>query len=91
MRVETDGYQIDFTDAIDAFKFDETDKTKPAYHGVTALKAVDVIAEFTDMYVFVEIKEYPDSFDILTLKDDKYCNETDCPKRRNHANCVSAD
>lgn len=65
MRVESDGYQIDFTDAIDAFKFDETDKNKPTYHGVTALKAVDVIAEFDNEYVFVEIKDYdkPEDFD----------------------------
>ncbi len=65
MIVESDGYKIDFKDAINAIKFDETDKNKTNYHGVTALKAVDIIAEFEDKYVFVEIKKYdnPDEFD----------------------------
>jgi hypothetical protein len=68
MIVEADGYQIDFKDAIGAFKFDETDKTKPTYHGATVLKAVDVIAEFDSAYVFVEIKDYdtPEDFDELS-------------------------
>ncbi len=71
MIVEADGYRINFTDAITAFKFDETDNTKSTYHGVTALKAVDVIAEFNDNYVFVEIKDYkrPEEFDESTGAD----------------------
>ncbi len=58
MIVESEGYKIDFKDALNAFKFDETDKSKNNYHGVTALKAVDIIAEFEDKFVFVEIKKY---------------------------------
>jgi hypothetical protein len=72
MIVTSDGYQIDFTDAISAFKFDETDKTKFTYHGVTALKAVDIIAEFPSAYVFVEIKDYqkPEDFDEINAHDE---------------------
>jgi len=64
MIIETDGYRIDFTDAINAFKFDETDKTKLTYHGATVLKAVDIIAELPEAYLFIEIKEYdkPEDF-----------------------------
>lgn len=58
MIVISDGYEINFQGAIAAFKFDEIDSAISAYHGVTALKAVDVIAEFETEYIFVEIKEY---------------------------------
>lgn len=65
--VKCDGYKFDFPEAIDAFKFDETDKSKPHYHGVP-MKGVDIIAEFPDTYVFVELKEYYDQtiFDVST-------------------------
>jgi len=64
MILETEGYRINFSDAINAFKFDETDSSKNTFHGVTALKAVDIIAEFESSYLFVEIKNYdnPDDF-----------------------------
>ncbi|HOD39807.1 MAG TPA: hypothetical protein PKW98_12135 [Candidatus Wallbacteria bacterium] len=65
MIVESEGYKIDFKDALNAFKFDETDKNKSNYHGVTALKAVDIIAEFEDKYVFVEIKKYDNSDELV--------------------------
>lgn len=58
MIIETEGYHFDFTDALNVFKFDETDKTKALYHGVTALKAVDIIAEFENFDVYIEIKTY---------------------------------
>ena len=45
----------DFTDALDVFVFDEKDKKKPTYHG-QPMKAVDMIAEFPEAYVFVEMK-----------------------------------
>jgi hypothetical protein len=65
MIVESDGFRIDFTDAIWVSKFDETDKSKMTYHGVTALKAVDIIAELQTAYILVEIKDYaePHEFD----------------------------
>ncbi|HQM83804.1 MAG TPA: hypothetical protein PLD55_03890 [bacterium] len=60
MIVQTDGYEFDFTDAINAFKFDETNHSSPTFHGVTELKAVDIIAELSGAYLFIEIKEYAD-------------------------------
>ena len=55
--VNTDGFSFDFTDARDAFVFDETDKTKPTYHG-QPMKAVDIVVELDREYVFVEIKDF---------------------------------
>lgn len=31
--VAADGFEFQFTDALDAFVFDETDSTKPTFHG----------------------------------------------------------
>jgi len=46
MSIEVDGFEFDFTDAIDVFVFDEKDKTNPMYHGLShAMKAVDLIVE----------------------------------------------
>lgn len=58
-QCECDGFLFDFTDAIHVFKFDEADSSKPMFHG-HPMKAVDLIAEFADAYVFVEIKDYSD-------------------------------
>lgn len=59
MRIEVDGFEFDFTDAIDVFVFDEKDKTKPMYHGLShAMKAVDLIVELQTAYLFVEVKDF---------------------------------
>ena len=65
MKVDADGYSFDFADALDAFVFDEKDKSKPTFHG-QPMKAVDIIAEFQDLYIFVEIKQYDDIKDYKT-------------------------
>lgn len=57
MRIEVDGVAFDFTDALDAFIFDEKDRSKPTFHG-QPMKAVDVVAEFEDAYVYVEVKDF---------------------------------
>lgn len=64
MKLEVDGFSFDFSDALDAFVFDEKDKTKRTYHG-QPMKAIDIIAEFPDAYVFVEMKDFidPASYD----------------------------
>ena len=59
MKVSADGFSFDFTAALDAFVFDEKDKTKPTYHG-QPMKAVDIIAEFQEAYIFVEMKAFDD-------------------------------
>ena len=57
--VETDGYKFQFTDALDAFVFDETDRSKPTFHGAP-MKGVDIVAEFESAYIYVELKDYDD-------------------------------
>ena len=72
MKLENiDGFSFDFPDAITAFKFDETDKTKVMYHGATMLKSVDAIVEFPNSYLFIEIKNYiaPNEFNIKNFID----------------------
>lgn len=59
MRIDADGFSFDFIDATEAFVFDEKDKSKPMYHGVP-MKGVDIVAEFDDAYVFVEMKDFDD-------------------------------
>lgn len=65
-HVKCDGFAFHFSDAIHAFKFDESDRTMPNYHGAP-MKKVDVVAELESAYIFVEIKDYadqdPDTFD----------------------------
>ena len=71
--VEADGFEFRFTDALDAFVFDETDRTKPTFHGAP-MKGVDIVAEFDDAYVYIELKDYDDSsiYDVLgALTDDE--------------------
>ena len=65
--VEADGFEFHFSDAIDAFVFDEKDKTKPTFHGVP-MKGVDIVAEFKHAYVYVELKDYDDPFIYDTVK-----------------------
>ena len=73
MKLENvDGYTFDFTDAINAFVFDEKDTTKNTFHG-QPMKAVDIVVELQDAYLFIEIKKYDDieEFNILTATDDE--------------------
>ena len=66
IKIETDGFEFSFEDAIEAFVFDETDKLKATYHGAP-MKGVDVVAEFSDAYVYVELKDYDDSTEYNVL------------------------
>ena len=66
MKLEADGFSFDFTDALDGFVFDEKDKTQAHYHGLShAMKAVDIIVELENDYLFIEIKDFhaPDDYD----------------------------
>lgn len=49
--------EIDFSDAIEAFVFDQMDSEFPNYHGVDHMCRVDFIAEFENAIVFVELKD----------------------------------
>ncbi|MGL1103554.1 hypothetical protein ACSTLM_05110 [Vibrio parahaemolyticus] len=78
ISLEADGFRFEFSDAIAAFVFDEKDNSKDTYHGVP-MKGVDIVAEFDDAYVYIEIKDYQDEFaaayDISTFQDDDEKNE----------------
>lgn len=51
--------KFDFSNAIQAFKFDEVDQNSPYYHGVAhCMKAVDFIVERENDWLFVEVKDY---------------------------------
>ena len=64
MKVEADGFSFDLKGAMNAFVFDEKDPNKPTFHG-GGMKAVDIIAEFDDCYLFVEVKDFhnPDTYE----------------------------
>ncbi len=70
--VEADGFEFEFSDAIEAYVFDETDRAKPHFHGAP-MKGVDIIAEFDEAYVYIEMKDYddPSVFDIPTATSDE--------------------
>lgn len=76
MRIDADGFSFDFTDAIDAFVFDETDRSNPNYHGAP-MKAVDIVAEFEYAYVYVEMKDFddPDMYDPDLAEDEEALKE----------------
>lgn len=71
MKIDADGFAFDFTDALDAFVFDEKDKSKTTYHGAP-MKAVDIVAEFANAYVFVEMKDFDDpaTYDVKAFVDE---------------------
>ncbi|SQD78320.1 hypothetical protein [Moritella yayanosii] len=78
IAVETDGFRFEFTDALEAFVFDEKDKSKPTFHGAP-MKGVDIVAEFDEAYVYIEIKDYQDEFasayDIQNFESDDELKE----------------
>ncbi len=55
MQISTDGYVFDFAgDVIDAFVFDS-----PEHNGMRhVMRCVDIIAEFPDEFLFIELKKY---------------------------------
>jgi hypothetical protein len=70
MKKIVDEYEFDFPLAISLYKFDETDKLSPHYHGANMMKAVDVIVEFASCYLWIEIKHYTNE-DIAQLKQER--------------------
>lgn len=77
MKIEADGFSFDFTDALNGFVFDEKDRTKPTYHG-QPMKAVDIVVEFSDHYVFVEMKDFddPSSYNVKGFTTEKESKDT---------------
>jgi hypothetical protein len=82
MKVDADGFSFFFTDAISAFVFDETDRMKPTFHGLP-MKGVDIVAEFTEAYIYVEMKDYenPSLYDEKSaINDDEKKDKQACFK-----------
>jgi hypothetical protein len=67
--VDADGFSFHFSDAIDAFVFDEKDRSKPTFHGAP-MKAVDIVVEFDHAYIYIELKDYddPSIYDVMQAK-----------------------
>ncbi len=73
MRLENiDGFSFDFTDALDAFVFDEKDRSKATFHG-QPMKAVDIVVELSSAYLYLEIKDFhdPAAYDIRNFDDEE--------------------
>ncbi|MGR3303632.1 MAG: hypothetical protein ACUZ8I_14195, partial [Candidatus Scalindua sp.] len=51
---------FDFTDAVDAFVFDQMDPSKENYHGISEMHRVDFVVELEKAILFVEVKD-PDN------------------------------
>lgn len=59
MILQEGNLEFDFTDALDGYKFDESDKDKEHFHGLShCMKAVDFIIELETDYLFVEVKDF---------------------------------
>ena len=59
MKIESDGFEFEFPEAINAFCFDEKNKTELHFHGLShAMKAVDLIVELPTDYLFIEVKDF---------------------------------
>ncbi len=59
MRVLADGFTFEFPEALDAFVFDQQDKSKAHFHGLShAMKAVDLVIELSETTLFIEVKDF---------------------------------
>lgn len=56
-----EGLEFNFPKAKALYKFDDPHNNSPTYHGVSTMKAVDVMAEFDKFQLWIEIKQYQDS------------------------------
>ena len=56
--VEADGFEFHFEDALDAFVFDETDNTKPTFHGAPMKGAANDVEKNLRQAGFKWLKNY---------------------------------
>lgn len=77
MKVRADGFEFEFPGALDAFVFDEKDKSQSRFHGLShAMKAVDLVVELPNDTLFIEVKDFhaPDDYNFKTaVTDDEQC------------------
>lgn len=57
MKLRERDLEIDFTNAIDAFIFDQMKANKPNYHGIGEMHRVDFVVELAEAILFVEVKD----------------------------------
>lgn len=57
-QVVTDDLIFSFERVQNAYKFDDNDKASPHLHGVSVLKAVDILVETRDALFLIEAKDY---------------------------------
>lgn len=57
MKLSEGDIEINFTDAVDAFVFDQSDPELPNFHGIGQMSRVDFIVELRDAVLFVELKD----------------------------------
>lgn len=89
MKVRADGFEFDFPDALEAFVFDEKDKTHPRFHGLShAMKAVDLVVELPGDTLFIEVKDFhaPDDYNFKAAVTDDQRSER--RQRLNHLHDV---
>jgi hypothetical protein len=59
VKIQCDGFEFDFTNALEACVFDQQQADHPAFHGLShAMKAVDLVVELTECYLFIEVKDF---------------------------------
>lgn len=64
-------FEFDFPNAKALYKFDERDPLSPTFHGVP-MQAVDVMAEFPNFQLWIEIKEFqPSEIDKMKKEGDQ--------------------
>ena len=57
MTLSEGDLEIDFTDAIDGFVFDQMKSHLPNFHGIGRLHRVDFVVELKTALIFVEVKD----------------------------------
>ena len=57
MKLSEGDLEIDFTDAINGFVFDQMKPELPDFHGIAAMHRVDFVVEVEDAIIFVEVKD----------------------------------
>lgn len=84
MRVQADGFEFEFPNALSAYVFDQKETTHPHFHGLShAMKAVDLVVELPGDTLFIEVKDLhaPDDYNFKAAMDDD-----DRKERRRHLN-----
>lgn len=71
MKVQADGFEFEFPEALDAFVFDDKVAASPHFHGLShAMKAVDLVVELPTDTLFIEVKDFhaPDDYDFRSVR-----------------------